>query len=289
MTLCAALAGGTVNADLPRLLALCALAALLITAATGALHQTSDVDVDRINDPGLPICAGEITPFRAGVFAAMAGSLAALIVLVLCATTRQWVALPMFGVLALARSLRSIRGLHLSARRWPVSTFLDGLQGLSLAAAGWSLTGSLVSPHAWLLALIAGLLWAGAGQLREVAAQRGDAAYGVATLAATAGVVRASQLAAPMMFAPFLLLPALAALKLVKLPPGQWLDALAVGACCALIGAALAARLLEEPEKHAPGLHGRFAALCALYFAAMAVAHVPYGQWSVWMNRVLWA
>lgn len=284
MTLCAALAAGAINGDLPRLIALSALAALLATAATGALHQTSDVDVDRINDPGLPLCSGELTPFRAGAFAAVTASVSALIVLVLCATTRQWVCLPLFAAFALARSLRSIRGLHLHARRWPNSLLLDFFQGLCLAAAAWSLVATVASPHPWLLAIVAGLVFAGAGQLREIAAQRGDAAYGVATHAATAGVARAARTTAPFLSAPFLLLPAFAATGLVPLPSGQWLDALAVGGVCALIGAALAARLIEEPEKHAPGLRARFAALCTLYFSAMAVAHVPYGQWASWIK-----
>lgn len=287
MALCGALVGDAVDSNLPRVLALSALAALLVQAATTALQQLGDVDIDRINDPGLPICSGEVSAMRAGVFAWGAGSLALLTVLVLCVVTRHWVALPLFAAFALTRGLRSIRGIHLKTRAWPASSVIALVEGTMLAAAGWALTGSLVTPQAWILAAVAGLLVLCASLLRELSSMRGDAAYGVATLATAKGPSQVAMVAAPLLFAPYLLLPLGAATDLVRLPQGQWVDALFVALGCGLMGLHLAALLVGDPDAaQQPGsaLRSRFAALCGLYFAGMAVAHVPYSQWGLWIR-----
>ncbi len=172
---------------------------------------------------------------------------------------------------------------------WPVSALLALIEGASVAASGWALTGSLAVPHVWVLVSIAAMLFAGAGLLRELAGSRGDAAYGVATLSTSVGPAKAAKFAAPMLVLPFLVLPVAAATGLVRVPAHQLLDTVAVGAGCALLGARLAVILLADPEaQQQPGhsLVPRYAMLCALYFVATAITHIPYAQWGRWIREL---
>ncbi|MBE7493218.1 MAG: UbiA family prenyltransferase [Planctomycetes bacterium] len=283
LTLCGAAARGAGTGPW-RAALLAALAALLIAAATGALRQITDLDMDRINDPSLPLCTAEITPRRAGLFALASAVLATLTVAALCLGSKSWFPLPLFALFALARASRSIPGLHVRARSWPLSALVAALAGAALALGAWLVTGPFDFRHAGVLALGAALVMVAASALRDMAALRGEAAYGVGTRPAQRGAVSAAPLIAGLMATPFLVMPLGVVAGWVVLPPGQWYDALVVGAAGLLSACALGVRLLEDPESRAPRLRGHYALLVTLHFLVQAAVHVPHARWGQWLG-----
>lgn len=268
---------GTDWAALPRVLALGALAALLVSGATGALRQAAQVDTDRINNPTLPLCSGELGQARARWFAAGCGALALLVLAVLALSTGRWAALPVLLGWAVLRAA----AVRPALRAWPVSGALAFAEGFSLACGGWLLAGPVAGGQPWLCAALAGLLAVGGLLLRDMAAQRGDAAYGIATLPAVQGTARAAYAAVWLSGPPFLLLP-LAGVAGMGAP----LDLAAVGLVCLLAGLRGGLLALDTPDD--PSAHVRRHAVVTIFaFLALAAASVPYAAWGRWMGVLL--
>ncbi|MBX3473398.1 MAG: UbiA family prenyltransferase [Planctomycetes bacterium] len=267
--------------SLPRQLALLAMGALLLQAATSALQQRAQVDCDRINDPGLPLCTGELTAGRAGLFAAVTGMLGALSLAVLMLQTGRWLAaVPLIAWIG-ARSLRALPATARWARAWPWSVLLSVLEGAALAFGAGVLAGGLTTPQIWVLSALAGMLWAGGGLLRDMQAQRGDATYGVATLPAVHGQGAAAAAAAWLVALPYALLAA-AAFVLPWQPAANLVQVVVLGAACLFAGLRVGLLALAEPD--APGHRARHEVVVALCLAALAVSTVPYSAWGRWIG-----
>ncbi|MCB9933962.1 MAG: UbiA family prenyltransferase [Planctomycetes bacterium] len=233
------------GADFLRVLLLGTIAAALLNAASNALNQIFDLDIDRINKPGRPLCTGDVSALGAGIFAAITLALALVLATVVSTLTRNWATLALFAAASAFSVAYSVPPLRMKARGWWANLTVALPRGTLLKVAGWSLAQSVLSIEAWFIGLVMGLFLVGATTTKDFADVRGDAAYGVKTLPVMYGPAKAAKLVAPFIVLPFLLLP-LGALTGVL--TGHLVDLVMLGAICALWGAHIAARIMGDPE-----------------------------------------
>jgi 4-hydroxybenzoate polyprenyltransferase len=227
------------------------IAAALLNTASNAVNQIFDLDIDRINKPGRPLCTGEVSLLGAGVFAAVTGALALVLAGVVSVLTRRADTLVLFIAAALLSAAYSVPPIRMKARGWWANLTVAVPRGTLLKVAGWSLAQSVLSVEAWYIGVLMGVFLIGATTTKDFADVRGDAAYGVKTLPVVHGAEKAAKMATPFLVLPFLLLPVGVALTQwggVSLLTGHPIDLLLLGLVCALWGAHIAARILSDPD-----------------------------------------
>jgi 4-hydroxybenzoate polyprenyltransferase len=232
-----------------KVLLLGTIAAAMLNAASNAINQIFDLDIDRINKPGRPLCTGEVSTLGAGIFAAVAGALAMILAAAVSAMTRHWGTLALFVVAALFSGAYSVPPIRMKARGWWANVTIALPRGTLLKVAGWSLAQSIVSIEAWYIGLVMGLFLIGATTTKDFADVQGDAAYGVKTLPVVYGAEKAAKVVAPFLVLPFLLLPLGVGLsRWYPVLTGQPVDLIMLGVICTLWGAHIAARILGDPD-----------------------------------------
>ena len=209
--------GGEPRIDVtPRIalnLVLGALMAAFLNAASNAINQIHDVEIDRINKPHRALPSGKITRAAAMRFTlffyALAVATAAamnletmVIVLFTCFVTYAYSAPPFrtkrWGLLANV-TIAIPRGVLLPVAGWCAVVGLgdDG----TLAGKG------VFSPEIWYLGAMSGLFIVGAATTKDYADIEGDRAQGCVTLPIRFGVRRSVWMVAPSLVVPFLMLP----------------------------------------------------------------------------------
>lgn len=239
------------GASFLRVLLLGTLAAALLNAASNALNQIFDLDIDRINKPDRVLCKGDISILGAGVFAGVTGALGLMLAAVVSTLTGHWGTLLLFALAGLFSVAYSVPPLRMKARGWWANLTVAIPRGTLLKVAGWSLAQSVLSWEAWYIGLIMGVFLMGATTTKDFADVRGDAAYGVKTLPVIHGASRAARVVTPFLVLPFLLMPlavGVGALTGFDLLTGHPVDMTILGILCALWGAHIAARILSDPE-----------------------------------------
>lgn len=239
------------GASFLRVLLLGTLAAALLNAASNALNQIFDLDIDRINKPDRVLCKGDISILGAGVFAGVTGALGLMLAAVVSTLTGHWGTLLLFALAGLFSVAYSVPPLRMKARGWWANLTVAIPRGTLLKVAGWSLAQSVLSWEAWYIGLIMGVFLLGATTTKDFADVRGDAAYGVKTLPVIHGASKAARVVTPFLVLPFLLMPlavGVGALTGFSLLTGHPVDMTILGILCALWGAHIAARILSDPE-----------------------------------------
>jgi geranylgeranylglycerol-phosphate geranylgeranyltransferase len=210
----------------PELLAVVALGALcasLLNAASNVLNQITDLDVDRINKPDRPLVTGE-----AGVASAWRLA-AALYVLALAPT--WWIVVPAVSGFAARASAplasHQAFGLFLAGL---VATLVYSVpafgrtkrlgiwanvtiaipRGTLLKVAGWTLVASAGSAEPWAIGAFFGIFLLGASSTKDFSDAAGDRAGGCETLPVKYGNRKAVAMISPFFVAPWLLLAVLA-------------------------------------------------------------------------------
>ena len=266
-----------------KVLLLGTIAAALLNVASNAANQIFDLDIDRINKPGRPLCTGEVSQLGAGILATVAGAFALVLAGVVSALTGHWSTLLLFVLAAAASAAYSIPPLRMKARGWWANVTVAIPRGTLLKVAGWSLAQSVMSAEAWYIGLVMGLFLMGATTTKDFADARGDAAYGVKTLPVVYGPGRAARFVAPFLVLPFLLLPiavGLGEFTSVKLLSGHPVDLCILGGICTLWGAHIAALILNDPESltqtenHPAWRHMYY--LMIFIQVGFVLAYVPY-------------
>ena len=221
-------------------LALGAMLAVFLNAASNALNQVCDLEIDRINKPARPLPSGRVGVQSAGLFAGVlfltALALAALL---------GWEVLLVVSAGALAAAAYSMPPVR--TKRFPLlSNFTIALaRGLLLPAAGWAVTNRLGRPEPWYLGGITFLFILGAASTKDFRDVAGDRAGGVATLPIIFGPRRAARIIAPALVVPFLLFPL--GTRLGVLTGRRWVLE-AAGAALALWGLYTAWLILRRPD-----------------------------------------
>ena len=215
--------GHRVTPALLGVVALGALCASLLNAASNVLNQITDLEVDRINKPDRPLVTGEASVASAwrlaGVFYALA------------MVPTWWIvvpALPGFAARALAPVpmhqcfFLFLSGL-LATLVYSVPAFgrtkrlgvwanvtIAIPRGTLLKVAGWTLVASAFSAEPWAIGGIFGLFLLGATSTKDFSDAEGDRAGGCETLPVRYGNRKAVAMISPFFVLPWLLLVVLA-------------------------------------------------------------------------------
>lgn len=221
-----------------------ALMAAVLNAASNALNQIYDVEIDRVNKPARPLPSGRLSIRDGWAFTWTAYAAAwALAWMVAPGGRREcfWIVVAA-TLITFAYSAPPLRTKRLGI--WANVTIAIP-RGVLLKVAGWSSVKTVVGVEPWFIGAIFGLFLLGATTTKDFADMEGDRRGGCRTLPLQYGVRRAAWLIAPAFVVPFLLIPL-----------GVWLGILtghapllyALGAIMTAYGAYVCALMLREPE-----------------------------------------
>lgn len=180
-----------------------ALSAALLNAASNTINQIFDLEIDKINKPMRPLPSGRIKKFKAWIFALLCyGASFGLAILV---PNRQF----LFIVLLTAFLTYAYSGPPFRTKRfgWGANLTIAIPRGMLVLVAGWSAVRSIWHPEPWFIGLILGLFVFGAATTKDFSDIEGDEANGVRTLPIIYGVRTAVYLIAPFFVIPFMLIP----------------------------------------------------------------------------------
>ena len=180
-----------------------ALMAALLNAASNALNQIFDIEIDAINKPARPLPSGRMTKAEAGWLS---------VILYACALILGWLINSQCFILALVGALftiaYSVPPIR-TKRSWLLATLTIALpRGALLVVAGWSTAATVAQVEPWFVSLVLGGFLLGAASTKDFADVEGDRAGGCRTLPVSYGAKSATLVIAPFLVLPFTLLPA---------------------------------------------------------------------------------
>ncbi|PYR72593.1 MAG: hypothetical protein DMF86_23110 [Acidobacteria bacterium] len=181
--------------------------AAVLNAASNALNQIYDLEIDRVNKPKRPLPSG-----RLPMTAAWAFTIAAYLV----ALALAWLVAPdgrheCFWIVVIATAITVLYSVP------PFRTKRLGIwanvtiaipRGVLLKVSGWSAVKTIAGVEPWYIGLIFGLFLLGASTTKDFADMEGDARGGCRTLPIIYGVRRAAWMISPSFVIPFLMISA---------------------------------------------------------------------------------
>lgn len=189
-----------------------ALMAAMLNAASNAINQIYDLEIDRVNKPKRPLPAGTMTMGQAWGFTWASFVVAWLLAFLAAPPTPEavhaarecfWIVL-FTSVLVWAYSAPPLRTKRHGI--WANVTIAVP-RGLLLKVAGWSTVKTIVGVEPWFIGSIFGLFVLGASTTKDFADIEGDRAGGCRTLPILYGVKAAAWMIAPFFVLPFVLIP----------------------------------------------------------------------------------
>lgn len=193
------------------------LCASAMNAASNAVNQIADLEIDRKNKPTRPLVTGEISIQSAWAFA---------VVLYVLAIAPTWLVVPypydsfwerisaplhlhaaflIYCLGALATFIYSFPAFGRSKRHWFWANFTIAVtRGGLLKVAGWAFVASVAVWEAWAIGGIFALFLLGATSTKDFSDMEGDRAQGVVTLPIRFGVAGAARIMAPFFVLPWL-------------------------------------------------------------------------------------
>jgi len=220
------------------------LMAAVLNAASNALNQIYDLDIDRVNKPGRVLPSGRLSLRGAWTFTWVAYALAWILAWLVAPGGRHecfWLVV-IATLMTFAYSAPPLRTKRLGI--WANVTIAIP-RGVLLKVAGWSSIKTVVGAEPWYIGAIFGLFLLGASTTKDFADMEGDARGGCRTLPIQYGVTRAAWMIAPSFVVPFLLIPI-----------GAWTGVLtgnfwllqALGVFMTLYGVYVCYLMLKRPE-----------------------------------------
>ena len=203
------------------LIAVAALAAALLNAASNGVNQVCDLEIDRINKPSRPLVTGAVSRRGAVWFTVIVYILSVAVTWIVVPDPRfeSWfdrLRAPLifheciffyflagvftlaYSVPALGRTKRLTLGANLT---------IAIPRGLMLKVAGWSVLVSVRHWEPWYIGLCFFLFLIGAASTKDFSDMEGDLMGGCRTLPNRFGVKRAAYIIAPCFVVPWLLIP----------------------------------------------------------------------------------
>jgi 4-hydroxybenzoate polyprenyltransferase len=282
---------------MPELLGIVALGALcasLLNAASNVLNQITDLEVDRINKPDRPLVTGEVALRSAW---RLTGALYALAIV-----PTWWIVVPALeGPMARALAPVPAHQCFFLFLGGLVATFIYSVpafgrtkrlgiwanitiavpRGTLLKVAGWTLVASAFTSEPWAIGGLFGLFLLGASSTKDFSDAAGDRAGGCETLPVKYGNRKAVAMISPFFVFPWLLLAGLAWAKDPLVPERRLLSGnpwllTALGLLLATWGAYTVHLLRRNPdelattENHPSWTHMYLMLMCAQVGFALA-------------------
>jgi 4-hydroxybenzoate polyprenyltransferase len=181
--------------------------AAVLNAASNALNQIYDLDIDRVNKPKRPLPSGRLSIHDAWVFTWIAYAVALTLAWFVEPAGRHecfWIVM-VATVITILYSVPPFRTKRLGI--WANVTIAIP-RGVLLKVAGWSAVKTVFGAEPWYIGAIFGLFLLGASTTKDFADMEGDARGGCRTLPIIYGVTRAAWMISPSFVIPFLMISA---------------------------------------------------------------------------------
>ena len=179
--------------------------AALLNAASNALNQIYDLEIDGINKPKRPLPSGRLTLRDAWTFTLATYAVALLLAWFVAPEGRRecfWIVVVATAITFLY-SAPPFRTKRLGI--WANITIAIP-RGVLLKVAGWSAVKTIFGLEPWFIGMIFGLFLLGASTTKDFADMEGDARGGCRTLPIIYGVRRAAWMISPSFVIPFALI-----------------------------------------------------------------------------------
>jgi 4-hydroxybenzoate polyprenyltransferase len=179
--------------------------AAVLNAASNALNQIYDLDIDRVNKPKRPLPSGRMTMQDAWIFTLATYVVALILAWFVAPGGRHecfWIVL-VAAVITVLYSVPPARTKRLGI--WANLTIAVP-RGVLLKVAGWSSVKTIVGAEPWYIGAIFGLFLLGASTTKDFADMEGDARGGCRTLPIIYGVRRAAWMISPSFIIPFVMI-----------------------------------------------------------------------------------
>ena len=219
--------------------------AAVLNAASNALNQIYDLDIDRINKPRRPLPAGRLGVRAGWVVTVVAYSVALVLAWLVAPDGRHecfWIVLLGTGF-TLLYSVPPVRTKRLGI--WANLTIAIP-RGLLLKVAGWSSVKTVAGLEPWFIGAIFGLFLLGASTTKDFADMEGDARAGCRTLPIVHGVRRAAWMISPSFILPF---PLVSVGAVTGVLTGNFVLLQALAAVLTLYGVYVCHLMLRRPEE----------------------------------------
>jgi 4-hydroxybenzoate polyprenyltransferase len=181
--------------------------AAVLNAASNALNQIYDLDIDRINKPRRPLPSGRLSLHQAWTFTWMTYFVALALAWLVAPRGRHecfWI-VAVATIITVLYSAPPFRTKRLGI--WANVTIAIP-RGVLLKVAGWSAVKTIAGTEPWFIGAIFGLFLLGASTTKDFADMEGDARGGCRTLPIIYGVRRAAWMISPSFIVPFVMIAA---------------------------------------------------------------------------------
>ena len=181
--------------------------AAVLNAASNALNQIYDLEIDRVNKPKRPLPSGRLPLRDAWMFTYLTYAIAIVLAWFVQPGGRHecfWIVLVATAITILY-SVPPFRTKRLGI--WANVTIAIP-RGVLLKVAGWSSVKTVFGAEPWYIGAIFGLFLLGASTTKDFADMEGDARGGCRTLPIIYGVRRAAWMISPSFVIPFLMISA---------------------------------------------------------------------------------
>ncbi len=179
--------------------------AAVLNAASNALNQIYDLEIDRVNKPKRPLASARLSMREAWGFTYIAYVIALVLAWLVAPGGRHecfWIVLAA-TVITILYSVPPFRTKRLGI--WANVTIAIP-RGVLLKVAGWSSVKTIVGVEPWYIGAIFGLFLLGASTTKDFADMEGDARGGCRTLPIIYGVRRAAWMISPSFVIPFVMI-----------------------------------------------------------------------------------
>jgi chlorophyll/bacteriochlorophyll a synthase len=218
--------------------------AAVLNAASNALNQIYDLEIDRINKPKRALPSGRLSLREAWTFTLVAYGVALVLGWLVAPAGRHecfWIVV-VATVITVLYSAPPFRTKRLGI--WANLTIAIP-RGVLLKVAGWSAVKTVVGTEPWFIGSVFGLFLLGASTTKDFADMEGDARGGCRTLPIIYGVRRAAWMISPSFILPFIMIAVGTRLRILTGTPAL-LYALSI--VMTVYGAYVCYLMLRRPE-----------------------------------------
>jgi len=179
--------------------------AAVLNAASNALNQIYDLEIDRVNKPKRPLTSGRLSLRDAWIFTWVAYAIALALAWFVRPGGRHecfWIVV----IAAIGTFVYSVPPLRTKRLGIWANITIAVPRGVLLKVAGWSSVKTIAGAEPWFIGAIFGLFLLGASTTKDFADMEGDARGGCRTLPIIYGVRRAAWMISPSFVVPFVMI-----------------------------------------------------------------------------------